>query len=131
MSASQSAPDMVEFFVAGAGVSFPDHLSVETIDALSLCRVICTNLPEEHLDGLPADLRAKCRSLWPMYIDGRHRLANYADVVEEVLRTGEAAKRIAWLTQGHPMVFDSVSAKLVKKARERGWRVSVLLAISC
>jgi precorrin-6B methylase 1 len=130
MSASKSAPDMVEFFIAGAGVSFPEHLSIETIDALGLCKVICTNLPEKHLEGLPEDLRAKCRSLWPMYVDGRHRMANYEAVVEEVLRTGEAAKRIAWLTPGHPMIFDSVSAKLVKKARERGWYVTVLPAIS-
>jgi precorrin-6B methylase 1 len=130
MSLSQPGPDIIEICVAGAGVSFPEHLSIETIEALGRCAVICTSLPEKHLEGLPGDLREKCRSLWPMFIEGRLRTENYTDVVAEVLRTAETARSLAWLTSGHPLIFDSVSANLVRQARARGWRVSVLPAIS-
>ena len=130
MSLSQPYPDTIEICIAGAGISFPEHLSIETIETLGRCAIICTNLPEDHLEGLPGDLREKCRSLWPMYIEGRLRSENYTDVVEKVLRTAETARSLVWLTQGHPLIFDSVSANLIRQARARGWRVSVLPAIS-
>jgi hypothetical protein len=120
----------VDLYLLGAGIAFPDHLTVQTIDILSTCRRICTNLPDYRISTLPTDLREKCLSLWPLYQDGRIRRENYRDVAQAVLRETEKARPTAWLTPGHPMIFDSVSHALLKAARKRKWGVSILPAIS-
>jgi uncharacterized protein YabN with tetrapyrrole methylase and pyrophosphatase domain len=117
-------------YLVGAGVCFPEHLTVETIEILSACKRICTNLPQTACELLPEDLSAKCESLWPLYQDKRDRSANYQDVAEAVLGAGERGLPLAWMTPGHPIVFDSVSQLLIRAARARGWQVSVLPAIS-
>ncbi len=120
-----------DLYILGAGVSFPEHLSIETIEILGHCGMICTNLQEKHLSLFPPDLRLKCKSLWGLYLDGRPRSENYLDVVEEVLRITETTRPTAWLTPGHPLIFDSVSAALLSRGRAKGWSVCVLPAISC
>jgi hypothetical protein len=127
----RTSPGIADLYILGAGVSFPEHLSIETIDALGECKTVCTNLPEEHLAPLPADLKSKCKSLWGLYQEGRRRSDNYLDVVEEVLRTTEISRPTAWLTPGHPLIFDSVSAALLVRGRANGWCVRLLPAISC
>jgi Tetrapyrrole (Corrin/Porphyrin) Methylases len=108
------APRCVDLYLLGAGVAFPDHLTLQTIDILSACRRICTNLPETRLSTLPADLREKCVSLWPLYQDGRLRWENYRDVTQAVLDEVENARPVAWLTPGHPTIFDSVTSALLQ-----------------
>lgn len=125
------ASGQVDLYVLGTGVAFPGHLSIETIEVLEKCSVILTNLPQTHLSQLPADLRAKSRSLWEFYEEGRNRSENYRRVVEEVLRTTESNRPTAWLTPGHPLIFDSVSDALLVQGRAQGWTVCMLPAISC
>ena len=122
--------DSVDLYLLGAGVAFPDHLTVQTIEILSTCARICTNLPDSRLSGLPADLREKCISLWPLYQDGRLRRENYRDVTNAILGEVEKAHPLAWLTPGHPMIFDSVSKSLLDAAHSRKWNVSIVPAIS-
>jgi hypothetical protein len=117
-------------YLVGSGIRFPEHLTVQTIETLSTCKRICTNLPASTLTSLPEDLRAKCESLWPLYQEKRQRSANYQDVAQAVLDAAERGFPVAWMTPGHPIVFDSVSQLLLQAGRARGWRVSVLPAIS-
>ncbi len=118
-------------YLLGAGVSFPEHLTLQTLDILAICNRICSNLPQSDLDLLPGDLRANCRSLWPIYQENRNRADNYAEVSLAVLEAAAAEPPVAWLTPGHPLIFDSVSQNLLKSGRDRGWNVQVVAAISC
>ncbi|WP_353017094.1 SAM-dependent methyltransferase [Mesorhizobium sp. M1405] len=120
----------VELFLVGAGIDFPSHLTFQTVDVLAKCESICTNLPESRLSSLPEDLRCKCVSIWSLYKDGRKRSENYDDVVKRVLLEAERHKSVAWLTPGHPVVFDSVTTALCKEGRSRNWQVRVYPAIS-
>jgi uncharacterized protein YabN with tetrapyrrole methylase and pyrophosphatase domain len=126
----KATPDSVDLYLLGAGVAFPDHLTVQTIDILSACERIWTNLPDARMSTLPVDIREKCTSLWPLYQDGRLRVENYRDVTQAVVRGVESARPVAWLTPGHPMIFDSVSKALLQAARSRKWNLSVVPAIS-
>jgi hypothetical protein len=127
--ASQRAD--ADIYLVGAGVAFPEHLTIETIEILTVCERICTNLPEAALDGLPQDLRDKCVSLWPLYQDGRIRTENYRDVFNAIVELAEVKTPIAWLTPGHPVIFDSVSASLLNEGKARGWNLRVIPAVSC
>ena len=42
----------VDLYVLGAGVSFPEHLTLQTLDVLAACRRICTNLPQSDVDRI-------------------------------------------------------------------------------
>jgi precorrin-6B methylase 1 len=121
---------MTILYLVGAGIRFPEHLTVQTIEILSSCKRICTNLPASTFASLPEDLRARCKSLWPLYQDKRNRSANYQDVAQAVLDAAELEFPVAWMTQGHPIIFDSVSQLLLRVGRARGWQVFVLPAIS-
>jgi uncharacterized protein YabN with tetrapyrrole methylase and pyrophosphatase domain len=121
---------LADIYLVGAGIAFPEHLTIETIERLESCARICTNLPEWMLTGLPEDLREKCVSLAALYQDGRLRTENYFDVTKAVIEMAEVKTPVAWLTPGHPIIFDSVSAALLKEGRSRGWNVRVIPAVS-
>jgi uncharacterized protein YabN with tetrapyrrole methylase and pyrophosphatase domain len=123
-------PHVTDLYLLGAGVAFPEHLTIQTIDILSSCARVCTNLEEPRLRTLPSHIREKCISLWPLYQDGRLRSENYRDVTQAVLNEAERERPTAWLTPGHPVIFDSVSKALLDAAREREWNVCVVPAIS-
>ncbi len=129
---STGRPDQKpRLYLLGAGVSFPEHLTLQTLEILGACNRICSNLPQSDLDLLPGNLRSKCRSLWSIYQENRNRTENYEDVSQAVLRAADTEPPVAWLTPGHPLIFDSVSQNLLKSGRERGWNVQVEPAISC
>ncbi len=123
-------PSNVDLYIVGAGVAFPHHLTLQAIEILSACTAICTNLPQESVSRLPFDLSQKCRSLWPLYQEGRIRSDNYRDVTEAILKEVETSPPTAWLTPGHPMVFDSVSTALLKAAALRKWSTRIVPGIS-
>jgi len=115
----------------GAGVSFPDQLTLQSLEIMNTCVRICSNLPPEDLDALPEHLRSKSVSLWDTYQENRDRTDNYCDVAASVMAAAAANPPVAWLTPGHPLVFDSVSQKLLRDGRAQGWNVEVVPAISC
>jgi precorrin-3B methylase len=120
-----------DIYLVGAGIAFPEHLTIESIELLARCERIATNLPDALLGGLPEDLRSKCVSLSSLYQDGRLRTENYLDVFQAVVELAEIKTPVAWLTPGHPTIFDSVSAALLKEGKSRGWDVRVIPAVSC
>lgn len=130
-SVSVSQGSVRDIYLLGAGVAFPGHVTAQTIDILRTCRRTYTNIEETNLGGLPGDILSRCVSLWPLYQDGRLRKENYADVAEAILAGGERESPIAWLTPGHPTVFDSVSQLLISAGKQRNWNVHVIPAISC
>lgn len=128
VTGSQSAA--VDLYLVGAGVSFPDHLTLQTIEILTACNKIYTNLPEPALDALPQNLRVKCLSVWPLYQENRARTENYNDIAQTVIDGAADSRPCAWMTPGHPMIFDSVTQTLLKAGRALGWTVVVAPAIS-
>jgi precorrin-6B methylase 1 len=130
-SVSSNKAIEVHLYLIGAGVSFPEHMTLQTIKILTACTQICSNLTQTDLNLLPGNLKSKSVSLWPLYQENRNRSDNYNDVAKAVLDAAEANPPVAWLTPGHPLIFDSVSQALLEAGREHGWKVRVLPGISC
>jgi hypothetical protein len=120
-----------QLYILGAGVAFPEHLTVETIEILTACGHIYANLPQARLRGLPQDIRVKCKSLWHLYRDGRPRSENYKDTVHAIVAAVTKQRAVAWLVPGHPVVFDSVTQALLQESRKRRWQTRLIPAISC
>ena len=108
-------PGEADLYIVGTGIALPQHLTMETLEILRACNRVCTNLTDAQLASLPEEIRGKCQSLWPLYRADRSRLQNYADVQAAVAAAIERERPVAWLTQGHPRIFDSVSESLVKQ----------------
>lgn len=124
------SPIEADVYLLGTGVSFPAHLSLQALQILTSCRVVFTNLPEADLTSLPDTLRSKCVSIWSLYRDNRERTANYRDVTDAIIEAASRERPLAWLTPGHPIVFDSVTQALLNECPARGWRVRLVPAIS-
>lgn len=127
---SSTEATAVDLYLVGAGVNFPAHLTIQTIDALTASKCIYTNLEPSDYASLPKDLRSKCKSLWTLYRENRHRQKNYDAVAKAVIVGATSARPVAWMTPGHPLIFDSVSQALLKAGRSRGWQVAVIPGIS-
>jgi uncharacterized protein len=120
-----------DLYILGSGISVAEHLTLRTIELMRTCSRIYTNLSEAELQKLPEDIRPSCVSLWHLYQDNYPRVENYRRVIQAVIDAAAVERPIAWLTPGHPRIFDSVSEELVTAGRARGWRVHVAPAISC
>jgi hypothetical protein len=118
-------------YLLGAGIRFPSHLTFETVEVMEKCTHVFTNLPEHLLDRLDGRLRAKCVSLWSLYQDDRFRSDNYRDVIARVLDVASREKPVAWLSPGHPVIFDTVSAGLHEASSQRGWGIRAVASVSC
>jgi len=116
-------------YLLGAGVSFPKHLTAESIEVLSICEKILTNLPEAICENFPDYLRPKIQSVWGLYQENRNRIDNCKDVTHAIIKAAITASPVAWVTPGHPLVFDSVSTNLLEASHNLRWNIEVVTTI--
>jgi uncharacterized protein YabN with tetrapyrrole methylase and pyrophosphatase domain len=125
------APNLPTIYVVGAGVDPVRHLTIEAIEVLGECKEIWTNVPIDVFRRLPEALRLAVRSLRPFYKDTQARRQNYADVTQHILaRAGELGV-VGYLTQGHPIIFDSVASNLYRIGATRSMKVNLINGVSC
>jgi Tetrapyrrole (Corrin/Porphyrin) Methylases len=127
-------PPRNTLFIVGLGIRSPAHLTQEAIAALRCCEAIYTIAPEQRWPLLKesAGCSLPLVSQRHHYKAGKDRRASYRELVTEVLKgADESTSPTAWLTYGHPLVFDSVSTKLLEEGRRAGMEVTVLPGISC
>ena len=118
-------------YFMGAGILFPEQLTLQTLAALDECSVVYTNLRQSDLVLLADNLAAKIHSIWTLYQEGRERSLNYEDIIALIERSATDGLPVGWLTQGHPTIFDSVTQALLRAADERDWSVCVVPSMSC
>jgi uncharacterized protein YabN with tetrapyrrole methylase and pyrophosphatase domain len=118
-------------YIAGAGIHPPGQLSLETVEALQSCVEIWTNIPESLHRDLPVDIAQVTKGLSSFYKPGRPRIENYLEVVSHILERVLAVSRVGYLTQGHPLIFDSVASKLISESPLSDVSVTLLPGISC
>lgn len=117
-------------YIVGAGITTPAHLSLESLAALESCQEIWTNIPETLYINLPGSLPSTIRSLKPFFIDNRLRIENYKAIIDHILARAEHVCPVGYLTQGNPIVFDTVTAGLIHEGRSSSMDVKIYPAIS-
>jgi len=111
-------------YVAGLGLDFPRHATLETLGALTESDTVASNLP--HRDGLMDFLALFCKDIRTLSyrgLDDEH----WADRVLGMLGPG---KTVTFLTFGHALVGGNLAHVLIGKAREAGIEVRCLSSIS-
>ncbi|MER7273756.1 SAM-dependent methyltransferase [Dactylosporangium sp. NPDC000244] len=121
---------MVDVYVCGSGVRLPDHLTIEVLRALDACSTIFSIWPDGYQVLLPEGLRARFRSLMPLYRPGELRDDTYALQVDAIVSAARADPPVAYLTPGNPMVFDSVAQGLLAAGDRLGLSIEILAGVS-
>src|SRR5579872_4352759 len=103
-------------FIVGAGINTPSQLSLEAVETLHTCEEVWTNIPARVQETLPGSLPSIMKSLKGVFLPDRERGKNYAAMIDHILQRAAVLTRVGYLTQGHPVIFDSVAAGLMEKA---------------
>lgn len=120
----------MDIYILGLGQRFPCHLTLEVMEVLDDYEVVYTLLTEDEIARLPADLAAKCQSVFNRYRPDRLRWENYAEVSKTILEVARRLSPLAWLTWGNPRVLDNVSQTLIDIGQAEGFSVVALPAVS-
>lgn len=75
-------------------------------------------------------LNASARSLEHCYVEGEHRRAAYARMVEEILTPVRAGRHVCAAFYGHPGVFVLPSHQAIAQARDEGFAARMLPGVS-
>jgi hypothetical protein len=126
----QTSPMTATVHVIGAGVDPVRHLTIEAIEFLGCCKEIWTNVPIEVFRRLPETLAPAVRSLKPFYKDNQTRRQNYTDVTLHILARAAELGVVGYLTQGHPMIFDSVAFNLFHHGTAQSLQVNLVNGVS-
>ncbi|WP_367319774.1 SAM-dependent methyltransferase [Streptomyces sp. HUAS ZL42] len=117
-------------YLLGSGIQSPLHLTVETQQALRICRKVFVL----HAD--PAVMRS-IEALGPEVIDVADmyegltmRQAAYKAIADRVVSEAAAAPPVAFLVHGHPLFLVSASEYMLDLAQRQSVRTSVLPGIS-
>lgn len=121
-----------DIYLLGSGIySFLD-LTVLTQHILTAkCKTVyfLHELPsfEKYLKKLVPE----AQNLLPLYyIDGRDRDQIYDDIVRHVVETENSRRPAALCLHGHPLVYSSISQRLLRACENRGLAIEIVPAVS-
>lgn len=122
---------LADIYLLGSGIlSFTD-VTLATQDILTKCSTVCYLHDLPSLDRYLQKVCKKAVNLMPIYYrDGRVRNNIYDDIVAHVMELSTQEKPIALLLHGHPLVYSSVSQRLIMRAAEAQKNLVILPGIS-
>ena len=130
MHRSHSSIPLPAICLIGSGMQIPEQLTLESLDALRQCHEIYSILSPAEQEHLPEEFSPRLKSLWPLYKPGAPRADVYASEVETILEAAARHAPVAYLTPGHPIVFDRVTQGIITAAPTRGLTYKIFPGIS-
>lgn len=115
--------------VVGTGIGAA-RLTAEGRAAIEGADEVLHLIPDPVSARLVEQLNPRSRSLGDCYVEGEHRRAAYARMVEAILDPVRRGARVCAAFYGHPGVFSLPPHEAVKRAREEGFEAEMLPGIS-
>jgi len=115
--------------VVGTGIGAA-RLTAEARAAIEGADEVLHLIPDPVSIRLVEQLNARSRSLGDCYVEGEHRRAAYARMVEAILDPVRLGARVCAAFYGHPGVFSLPPHEAVKQARGEGFEAEMLPGIS-
>lgn len=120
-----------DLYLLGSGVlSFLD-VTLYTQNILRQCKTVY------HLHDLPtferylAEITSNPVNLMPIYyLDGRNRTDIYKDIVRHVVDGAQKERPTAFLMHGHPLVYSTLSQRILEECDGREIWVEIVPAVS-
>ena len=125
------ATDSPRLYIVGLGVRVPDHTTMEAAAAFARCDHIYTIVQQPPSMWLPRDAqRVSVTNLLEMYVEGALRNENYDRVSRRIFDALESHRTIAYVTYGNPVVYDSVTHRLIRLATDAGVAARIIPCVS-
>lgn len=115
--------------VVGTGIGAA-RLTLEARAAIEAADEVLYLVPDPVSAQVIAGLNARSRSLERCYVEGEHRRAAYARMVDEILAPVRSGRRVCAAFYGHPGVFVLPSHEAIARARSEGFAAAMLPGIS-
>ena len=115
--------------VVGTGIGAA-RLTAEARAAIEAADQVLHLIPDPVSIRAVEQLNARSRSLGDCYVEGEHRRAAYARMVEAILEPVRAGERVCAAFYGHPGVFSLPPHEAIKQARLEGFEATMLPGIS-
>lgn len=110
--------------IAGLGLNYPQHTTLEAMKALSECDTIFANLSGPQSAEF---LSLFCKDVRPISYRVRNDLGKW---IKQILSACKPGKTVAFVTRGHAMVSGYLAQKLLRACADAGVGVRNLSAIS-
>jgi uncharacterized protein YabN with tetrapyrrole methylase and pyrophosphatase domain len=121
-----------DLFLLGTGIYSFFDITLYTQSVLRKCSTVFYLHEVPTLDEYLKQITVKPVNLMPIYyLDGRDRDCIYEDIVSHVLETVTKERPIALLLHGHPILYSTISQRLLTECAERAIKIEVAPAISC
>jgi uncharacterized protein YabN with tetrapyrrole methylase and pyrophosphatase domain len=129
MPGQEPAPDI---YLLGSGIySFHDMTLLTQHVLAEKCRTVYCLHDLPSLEKYLAKLTRKVENLMPIYYrDGRDRSDIYEDIVNHVLATPPEQRPAGLLLHGHPLVYSSISQRLIAACAAAGLKLEILPGVS-
>lgn len=118
-------------FIVGTGIKAVQHLTLEAIEALRVCKTVFT---VDHGFGVLPYLRElgpRVVDLISEYREGRHRLVSYQRMAARVIQEACRNPPVAFAAYGHPQWLVFPTELITEAARHLGLNVTPIAGISC
>ncbi|GAM08076.1 tetrapyrrole (Corrin/Porphyrin) Methylases [Geobacter sp. OR-1] len=118
-------------YLLGSGIFSYYDLTLYTQHLLQECPSVFYLHDLPSLERYIAKLNPKAVNLMPIYyIDGRDRSDIYGDIAAHILRHARENPPVAFLMHGHPLVFSSISQRIILEGEKSGIPVEIVPAVS-
>jgi uncharacterized protein YabN with tetrapyrrole methylase and pyrophosphatase domain len=126
------ANSSVDLFLLGTGIYSFFDITLYTQSVLKKCTTVFYLHDLPTLDQYLKQITAKPINLMPIYyLDGRERSDIYEDIVSHVLKAVAKEQPIALLLHGNPILYSTISQRLLEECAARTIKIEVVPAISC
>ena len=121
---------MKKLIVAGTGVKFLSHLTLEVKSLIATSSCILYLLNEPALKNWVARNSKNAISLDSLYFSNSVRSESYHEISKEIFKYLERYEDVCFLTYGHPVFFCSILTELKKQAEREPIEMQILPGIS-
>lgn len=125
-----SQPKRGSLIVAGAGIAYAGHCSVEARNAIASADIVLSIMGDELMQQWLSELNPNTRSMQDFYAQKQTRLDAYEAMVEELLSQVRKGLDVCAVFYGHAGVFVTPSHEAVRRARAEGYDAMMLAGIS-
>lgn len=124
------SPSRALYLLGSGTFSFFD-ITLLTQKILRECRTVFYLHDLPTLDRYLADITPNPINLMPIYyIDGEDRGDIYEKIVEHVIEGARKQPPVAFLMHGHPLVYSTISTRILEECASEGMEVEVIPALS-
>lgn len=121
---------MKKLIIAGTGIKFLSHLTIEVKSAIETSSCVFFLLNEPAMKNWVVKNAKKYISLDDIYFSSKLRSPSYSKIVDELLRSLQKNDDICFLIYGHPTFFSSVVDKITKRISSKEVIIQIMPGIS-